>query len=102
MSLYCFIFAEKLGYFLLRIRYRMMRALSDSQLLQVEAVYLILFGSALPDEIKVALVQRLAEVDYSMLAYLYWLVFRWQPFFCKGSEPFADAIEMKFYFYGVV
>ena len=69
------------GYFLLRIIYRMMRALSESQISQVEAVYLCLFGATLPDEIKIALIQRLAMVDYNVPSYLHWLVFRWRPLF---------------------
>ena len=48
-----------------------MRALSESQITEVEAVYLSLFGTSLPDEIKIALIQRLAMVDYNMLSYLH-------------------------------
>ena len=48
--------------FLLVANYRMIRALSESQITEVEAVYLCLFDGALTLELKMALIIRIYDV----------------------------------------
>ena len=72
-----------MGYFLLMVEYRMIRALSESQITEVEAVYLCLFDRALTLDFKLGLIRRIYDVNPHMFAYLSWLVCRWLPLYAK-------------------
>ena len=74
------------------VNYRMIRALSESQITEVEAVYLCLFDRALTLELEMALIRRIYDVNYSMFAYLYWLVFRWYPFYATSKTHLPRRI----------
>ena len=78
--------------FLLVANYRMIRALSENQITEVEAVYLCLFDGALTLELKMALIIRIYDVNYSMFAYLYWLVFRWYPIYATSKTHLPRRI----------
>ena len=72
--------------------YRMIRALSESQITEVEAAYLCLIDRELTLELKMALIIRIHDVNYSMFAYLYWLVFRWYPFYATSKTHLPRGI----------
>jgi len=92
ISLSQLILSAFVGYFLLIVKYRMIRALSESQITETEAVYLCLFDRDMTLDLKMALVIRIHDVNYSMFAYLYWLVFRWYPIYATSKTHLPRRI----------
>ena len=61
----------------------MQGVLRDTEITEVEAVYLCLFDLTISLDLKMGLIKRLYEIKPNMYAYLWWLIFRWRPLYAK-------------------
>ena len=73
--------------------------LNETQITEVEAVYLCVIDPQTPFDLKVGLIKRLYDVNPYMFVYIEWLLSRWLPLYAKFKTHLPRKFPKQSYIY---